>query len=132
MNAVNDSLASKLEITDESVFAVVGAPADFASWLGDVGEAVWQHHLTLPVDVLVAFVNDATQIASRWGQWAEAASPAGALWLVCSKDHLDSVRNAARKVSLDRWSENKNIAIQGGFVAVRFMQQKDTRPPWKR
>lgn len=132
MSAVNDALASKLEITDDSVFAVVGAPADFSTWLGDVGNAVWQHHLTLPVDVLVAFVPNTAHLTSNWGKWAEAASPAGAVWLVCAKDQLDSVRHAARKASRDRWSENKNIAIQGGLVAVRFMQQKDTRPPWKR
>lgn len=132
MSVVNDSLASKLEIHDDSVFAVIGAPADFADWLGDTGLAVWQHHLTLPVDVLVVFVADPSSINGSWATWTDAVLPNGAVWLVCAKDASESVRHAVRKAGHDRWADNKSIAVQGGQMALRFMQQKDTRPPWKR
>ena len=55
---MNDTIAAKLGIGDESVFAAVNAPSDFAQWLGDAGDAIRQHHLMPPLDVVLVFLTD--------------------------------------------------------------------------
>ena len=68
----------------------------------------------------------------RSAEWSDAADPAGAVWLVADKDSRDALLQAVRKASGGKWADDKFIATQGGQVAVRFVKQKDTRPPWKR
>ena len=129
---MNDTIAAKLGIGDDTVYATVGAPADFTQWLGDAGDAIRQHHLMPPLDVVLVFLTDPSRIAGGWAEWSDAADPAGAVWLVADKDSRDALLQAVRKASGSKWADDKFIATQGGQVAVRFVKQKDTRPPWKR
>jgi hypothetical protein len=129
---VNDTIAAKLGIGDDTVYATVGAPADFAAWLGDAGDAIRQHHLMPPLDVVLVFLGDVSDVAAGWATWSDAADPAGAVWLVVAKESRDALMRVVNKASGGRWADDKFIATQGGQVAVRFVKQKDTRPPWKR
>ena len=85
-----------------------------------------------PLDVVLVFLTDPSRIGGGWAEWSDAADPAGAVWLVADKDSRDALLQAVRKASGGKWADDKFIATQGGQVAVRFVKQKDTRPPWKR
>jgi hypothetical protein len=131
VNASAVPLTKKLGISGDMVFTVVGAPAGFAAQLGDVGDAVWQRHLMPPIDVVVAFFTDRARLVAAWPGLADAAAPAGAVWVAWPKTtsgvQTDLDEAALRAVVYSTgWVDNKMCSIDDTWSAIRFVV--DTKP----
>ena len=131
MNASAVPLTKKLGISGDMVFTVVGAPAGFTALLGDVGDAVWQRHLMPPIDVVVSFFADRSRLAAAWPGLADAAAPAGAVWVAWPKmtsgAQTDLDEAALRAVVQSTgWVDNKMCSIDDTWSAMRFVV--DTKP----
>lgn len=130
-------LPKKLGITGDAVFTVIDPPAGFAATLGDVGDAVWQHHLLPPIDVVVAFFTERARLVAAWRRLTAAAEPAGAVW-VCWPKRGSGVRSDLTEDVLRAellptgWVDNKVCAIDDTWSALRFVQRKELRGPRRR
>ncbi len=127
-------LPKKLGIVGDAVFTVRHAPADFAETLGDYGEAVWQRSLLAPIDVVVAFFTDRKKLVAEWPSLADAAQPAGGVWVAWPKKSsgvvTDITEDVLRKVLLPTgWVDNKVCAIDDTWSGLRFVLRKENRPP---
>ena len=125
-------LAKKLGIVGDVVFTVVGAPAHFANTLGDYGNAVWQHTLLAPLDVVVAFYTQRERLVTAWPKLSAAASPDGSVWVAWPKktsgvqtDITDDLVRAA--LLRTGWVDNKVCAIDDTWTALRFVLRKENR-----
>lgn len=135
--ATNTPLNKKLGIHGDIVFTVVNAPSTFMADLGDTGDAIWQRHLMPPIDVIVAFYTDKTVLRDEWKTLAEAAQPAGSVWVAWPKkgsgSPVDISEDVLRATMLKAgWLDNKACNIDDIWMAMRFVMRKDSRPPWKR
>lgn len=134
---LNTPLPKKLGIVGDVVFTVLHAPVGFATTLGDAGEAIWQRHMMPPIDVVLAFFTDRSALRDEWPALADAAQPAGFIWVAWPKPKSAmatditevSLRNQLAKAG---WDDNKACTIDDTWMALRFAMRKDTRPPWKR
>lgn len=127
-------LPKKLGIVGDAVFTVLHAPADFAETLGDYGDAVWQSSLLAPIDVVVAFFTDRKALVAEWPKLAEAAQPAGGVWVAWPKKTsgvpTDITEDVLRAQLLPTgWVDNKVCAIDNTWSGLRFVLRKDNRPP---
>ena len=130
-------LPKKLGIVGDVVFTVRHAPPTFKATLGDYGEAIWQHNLIAPIDVVIAFFTERSALVAEWPALAEAAQPAGGVWICwpkqASRMPTDITENALRATLLKTgWVDNKVCAIDEVWSALRFVLRKENRPPWKR
>jgi hypothetical protein len=130
-------LAKKLGLVGDVVFTVVHAPAGFAAMLGDVGDAIWQHNMIAPIDVVVGFYSERATLRDEWPALAEAAEPAGEVWVAWPKPAggmaADITEDWLRaQLAKAGWADNKACTIDATWSALRFSMRKDTRPPWKR
>jgi len=101
------------------------------------GDAIWQRHLMPPIDVIVAFYSDKTVLRDEWKTLAEAAQPAGSVWVAWPKkasgSPVDISEDVLRATMLKAgWLDNKSCNIDDTWMAMRFVMRKDSRPPWKR
>lgn len=129
-------LPKKLGIVGDAVFATRHAPADFAVALGDYGDAVWQRSLLAPIDVVVAFFTERRKLVAEWPPLAEAAQPAGAVWVVWPKKSsgvaTDITEDVLRAELLPTgWVDNKVCAIDDTWSGLRFVLRKENRPKRK-
>ncbi len=125
-------LTKKLGITDDSVFTVLHAPADFAATLGDVGTAVWQRNLMPPIDVVLTFHRDRAKLMEEWPTLTEAAKPDGVVWIAWPKKgsgvNTDLTEDVLRHHILRTdWVDNKVCAIDATWSALRFVLRKEHR-----
>jgi hypothetical protein len=130
-------LPKKLGISGDVVYTLVGAPPGFEQLLGDVGLAVHQRNLMPTIDVVVAFFTERARLVAKWPQLADAAAPAGAVWIAwpkkASKVTTDITEDVLRAELLKTgWVDNKVCAIDDTWSGLRFVLRKDNRPPWKR
>jgi hypothetical protein len=126
-------LAVKLGIVGDAVFTVVGAPVGFAETLGDHGDAVWQHSLLAPLDVVVAFFTARDRLVGAWPKLTAAAAPAGAVWVAWPKRAsgvaTDLSEDVLREVLLPSgWVDNKVCAIDDTWSGLRFVLRVELRP----
>lgn len=126
-------LASKLGLTGEAVFTVVGAPADFAETLGDYGDAVWQRSLLSPLDAVIAFFTSRERLSTTWPKLTEALAPDGGIWIAWPKQSsgvpTDLNDDVLRAVLLPTgWVDNKVCAIDDTWTGLRFVLRKELRP----
>ena len=133
----NTPLNKKLGIHGDVVFTVLHAPPTFMADLGDTGEAIWQRHLMPPIDIIVGFYTEKTALRDEWKTLADAAQPAGSVWVAWPKKPTggtaDITEDVLRATMLKAgWEDNKACAIDDDWMAMRFVMRKDTRPPWKR
>lgn len=133
----NTPLNKKLGIHGDIVFTVLHAPPTFAADLGDTGDAIWQRNLLPPIDVIVAFYTEKTALRDEWKTLADAAQPAGSVWVAWPKPTSDVPSDISEDVLRATmlkagWEDNKGCAIDDTWNALRFVMRKDTRPPWKR
>lgn len=133
----NTPLHQKLGIVGDVVFTVLHAPPTFASALGDTGDAIWQHSLMPPIDVIVAFYTEKTALRDEWKTLTDAAQPAGGVWVAWPKKTSgvpsDITEDALRATLLKTgWVDNKACAIDEVWGGLRFVMRKENRPPWKR
>lgn len=125
-------LPIKLGIKDDSVFTVLHAPPGFSATLGDVGDAVWQHNLLPPLDVIVAFFTETASMIAAWPGLTEAVAPDGAVWVcwpkLTSKRPTDITENVLRDLLLPSgWVDNKVCAIDDTWSGLRFVLRKELR-----
>lgn len=135
--ATHTPLNKKLGIVGDVVFTVLHAPPTFMADLGDTGEAIWQRHLMPPIDVIVAFYTEKIALRDEWKALAEAAQPAGSVWVVWPKTTSglpsDISEDVLRATMLKAgWADNKGCAVDDVWSGLRFVMRRDTRPPWKR
>lgn len=133
----NTPLNKKLGITGDVVFTVLHAPPTFMADLGDTGDAIWQRHLMPPIDVIVAFYTEKIALRDEWKSLAEAAQPAGGVWVAWPKPKsgmpTDISEDVLRATMLKAgWADSKACTIDDTWMALRFVMRKDSRPPWKR
>lgn len=133
----NTPLPRKLGIVDDVVFTVLHAPVGFAATLGDAGEAIWQRHMMPPIDVVLAFFTERSALRDEWPALADAAQPAGSVWVAWPKPKsavATDITEVALKNQLAKagWDDTKACTIDDTWMALRFSMRKDTRPPWKR
>lgn len=131
------TLARKLGITGEAVFTVVDGPAEIAELLGDVGDAVWQRSMLAPLDVVLAFFDDAQRLGNTWPSLADAAMPDGTVWIAWGKHDTDltesTVRSAVRSaVRHADWVGGQVVNVGDRWLALRYVMPEDTRPVWRR
>lgn len=126
------SLAHKLELHGEIVFTVRRAPDDFADALGELGDAVWQHSLMAPLDMIVAFHTHRLQLMTEWPRLTAAMAPTGAIWVALPRpgsgvvtDLSDDVVRA--NVLPTGWVDDKAISMNDAWSAVRFVARTDQR-----
>lgn len=133
----NTPLAKKLGIGDDTVFAVLHAPAGFDAVLGDVGDAVRQQHLLPPVDVVITFHTKRADLLREWPRLTAAAEPDGAVWIAWPKKGSGVASEITEDVLRAEllptgWVDNKVCAIDDTWSALRFVQRKDQRRGSKR
>ena len=127
-------LAKKLGIVDDVVFTVRRPPADFATLLGDIGDAVWQQSLMAPLDVVVAFHTVRSALVAEWPKLTAPLQPAGAVWVAWPKRSsgvpTDITEDVLRAELLPTgWVDNKVCAIDDTWSGLRFVQRKELRRP---
>ena len=130
-------LPKKLGIVGDVVFTVLHAPAGFTATLGDSGDAIWQRNMLPPIDVVVAFFTDRATLREEWPALADAAQPAGAIWVAWPRPNsgvATDITEVALKAQLFKagWDDNKACNIDDTWMALRFAMREDKRPPWKR
>jgi len=126
-------LPKKLGIVGDAVFVVLDAPLDFEDTLGDYGDAVWQHSLLAPLDVVVAFFTSRAKLVSAWPRLTKAAAPNGGIWVAWPKRSsgvvTDISENTLREDILPSgWVDNKVCAIDDTWGGLRFVLRKELRP----
>jgi hypothetical protein len=130
-------LPKKLGLVGDAVFTVISPPADFDDTLGDVGDAVRQHHLMPPIDVLLAFFTRRDELLLRWPKLTAAAAPNGAVWVAWPKRTSGVDTDITEDVLRDEllrsgWVDNKVCAVDETWSALRFVLRKELRPSRKR
>jgi hypothetical protein len=84
-----------------------------------------------PIDVVVAFFTDRARLVAAWPGLADAAAPAGAVWVAWPKTtsgvQTDLDEAALRAVVQSTgWVDNKMCSIDDTWSAMRFVV--DTKP----
>jgi hypothetical protein len=127
-------LPKKLGIKTGSRVALVGAPDDFASTLGELPPGV----RFVPVgdgelDVVVSFVTDERDLPERFMALKPLLQPAGGLWIAWPKRVRGATgglsENTVREVGLAAGLvDNKVCAIDERWSGLRFVYRRADRP----
>jgi len=127
-------LARKLGIKSGHRVALVSAPAGFESQLEGLPDAVsLARHVRGTADVIVAFVERAGDLASRFPALARRLDPAGGLWIAWPKKTsgraTDLTENVVRDVGLAAGLvDNKVCAVDEVWSGLRFVVRLADRP----
>jgi hypothetical protein len=127
-------LPRKLGLRDGSRLVLVGAPADFASVLGELPPGVAQVGPSLgDVDVAVLFVLDLASLRAQFSALAKQLQPAGGLWVAWPKRSsgvaTDLDENVIRELGLaEGLVDNKVCAIDATWSGLRFVRRLRDRP----
>jgi hypothetical protein len=118
-------LPRKLGIKDESRVTLVDRPAGFAldAPLVPLGP---------DLDVLVFFVTERVELASRFDELGALLRPAGGLWIAWPKKAsgvpTDLTEDVLREVVLPTgWVDNKVCAIDKTWSGLRFVRRLENR-----
>ena len=112
---------------------MVDGPPDFEQTLGDYGDAVWQHSLMAPLDVVVAFFTSRSKLNAVWPRLTKAAAPNGYVWVAWPKRGsglpTDITENGLREDLLPSgWVDNKVCAIDGTWSGLRLRAAQGEPP----
>lgn len=126
-------LYRKLGIKEESLVMTVSAPPGFAGILGPLpagAEVVTE--AAGPVDVVVWFVTEHTELDRRFLELAGLLRPAGGLWTVWPKKSSgipsDLSFEAVQETGLDSGLvDNKSCSVDADWQALRFVYRKKDR-----
>jgi hypothetical protein len=126
-------LPKKLGIVGDAVFATVHEPETFADTLGDIGDAVWQHNMLAPLDVVVGFFTQRAKLEREWPKLTTAVAPDGTVWVAWPKRtsgvSTDITEDVVREVVLPTgWVDNKVCAIDATWSGLRFALRRELRP----
>jgi hypothetical protein len=126
-------LYRKLGIKEEAVVMTVSAPAGFPGTLGPLPEgAEIVTEPAGPVDVVVWFVTEHTELDRRFRELAALLRPAGGLWTVWPKKSSgipnDLSFEAVQETGLDSGLvDNKSCSVDAEWQALRFVYRKKDR-----
>jgi hypothetical protein len=127
-------LPRKLGLREGSRVLLVGAPADFATVLGELPPAAELVARTArDVDVAVLFVSDLASLRAQFSSLAKRMQPAGGLWVAWPKRSsgvaTDLDENVIRELGLaGGLVDNKVCAIDATWSGLRFVQRLRDRP----
>lgn len=127
-------LAKKLGIREGARVCVIGAPTGFVDGL-DVPSGVEVSHSrrgTRPFDVIVLFVDRASEMRRQFGPLAARLTPAGGLWVGWPKKvsgvPTDLSDGVVRAFGLETGLvDNKVCAIDETWSGLRFVVRKRDR-----
>ena len=127
-------LPRKLGLREGSRVLLVGAPADFATVLGELPPAAELVARTArDVDVAVLFVSDLASLRAQFSSLAKRMQPAGGLWVAWPKRSsgvaTDLDENVIRELGLaSGLVDNKVCAIDATWSGLRFVRRLRDRP----
>jgi hypothetical protein len=131
-------LVRKLGIKPQARLGLIGAPDDFGATLGELppGVAV-RTRLRGPLDVIVAFYMQRSQLERRLPGLCVALEPAGGLWVAWPKRSSgvasDLDENVVRELGLAAGLvDNKVCAIDAVWSGLRFVYRLRDRPAGQR
>lgn len=124
------SLVRKFEITSDTVFTVRHAPPDFAATMGDIGDAIWQHSLLAPLDVVITFHRLQQTLAPELPRVTESLAPDGRVWIAWPRS-TGELNETFVKRTLDRagFNNDKACNIDDEWTALRFVRRPVTLRP---
>jgi hypothetical protein len=127
-------LPRKLGIKPGHRLALINAPEDFATTLGELPEAVTTRKTARgPLDVVVYFTTREADLARRFEALSGALDPAGGLWIAWPKKAsgvaTDLTENVIRDIGLAAGLvDNKVCAIDDTWSGLRFVVRVQDRP----
>jgi hypothetical protein len=127
-------LPSKLGIKPGAVVAFRSAPAEFATALGELPEAVRvKQRAVAPVDVLVAFFRRRSDLEARLKPLSRAVFADGGLWIAWPKRasglDTDLTEDVVRELGLAiGLVDNKVCAIDDTWSGLRLVHRLRDRP----
>ena len=120
-------LPKKLGFKEKQRVALINAPADFATTLGELpASAEIVRQLRAPLDVIIFFTKSEGELLKRFAELAGKLSPAGGLWIAWPKKAAgvatDLTENVVRRIGLDAGLvDNKVCAIDETWSGLRFV-----------
>jgi len=125
-------LPKKLGITGDAIYTVVNDPGHVDELLGDVGDAVRQHSLLAPIDVVLAFFTERARLEGAWPKLTAAAVPDGSVWVCWPKRSSGKPTDITEDVLRDAllpsgWVDNKVCAVDETWSGLRFVLRKELR-----
>jgi hypothetical protein len=129
-------LARKLGIREGSRVAFVSAPARFSTTLAPLPDGVVvRQRARGPLDVIVFFTRQRSDLTSRFERLASALDPAGGLWIAWPKKsaqlETDLDQSAVMEIGLATGLvDNKVCAIDDTWSGLRFVVRKENRVSW--
>lgn len=127
-------LVRKLGIKEGARLAVIGAPDDFDTTLGELPAGVAVRRAARgPLDVVVAFFTDRSRLERRLPTLRSALDPAGGLWIAWPKRAsgvvTDVTEDVVRELGLAAGLvDNKVCAIDQVWSGLRLVYRLADRP----
>jgi hypothetical protein len=127
-------LPQKLGIKPGSRLGLIGAPADFEDTLGALPpDVVTKRRVRGPLDVIVAFYSERSELARKLGQLKAAMTPSAGLWIAWPKRAsgvaTDITEDVVRELGLAAGLvDNKVCAIDETYSGLRFVYRLRHRP----
>jgi hypothetical protein len=127
-------LVRKLGIKEGARLAVIGAPDDFDTTIGELPAGVAVRRAARgPLDVVVAFFTDRSKLERRLPTLRSALDPAGGLWIAWPKRAsgvvTDVTEDVVRELGLAAGLvDNKVCAIDQVWSGLRLVYRLADRP----
>lgn len=128
-------LPKKLGMKEGMTVAIINAPADFATTLGELPEGVETHDRIEASDIHIIFATEAAVMEPLFHE-AMAQIPAeGAIWVAWPKKssgvETDMTEDTMRELFLPTGMvDNKVCAIDETWSGLRFVVRKENRASW--
>jgi hypothetical protein len=120
-------LIKKLGIRTGSRVLLVSEPKGFGRTLGSLPpEAELRRQARAPLDVIVVFATELTELRRRFATLARALDPSGRLWVAwpkkAAKVETDLSFEIVQRIGLEEGLvDNKSASIDGVFQGVQFV-----------
>ena len=128
-------LARKLGIKEGFALAALGpAPAGFVESLEPLPPGVrWKKQARPPLDLVVAFFTERSEVVKRWPTLTNAVGPNGTVWVAWPKKSSGVATNLTEDVFREEllptgWVDTKVCAIDDTWSGLRFVLRKELRP----
>lgn len=127
-------LAQKLGIKPGHRVALLGAPADFESWLDGLDDSFKiSRRLAAACDVIVFFPKGEPDLRRRFDAIANSLTPAGGFWIAWPKRSsgvpTDLTEDIIRAIGLEAGLvDNKVCAVSDVYSGLRFVVRLKDRP----
>ena len=128
-------LARKLGIKDGMSIAARGAPDHFAALLEPLPAGVrWKQQLRAPIDLIVAFFTQRSEIARIWPRLTSAGGDRGTIWVAWPKKSSGAATDCTEDVFRAElvptgWVDVKVCAIDDTWSGLKFVLRVEHRAP---